>query len=61
MREEGEGRGQEWSVRKRWARIGSERDRDRGARERERGGREREWRESVVIERDENGVNERKG
>lgn len=43
MREEGERRRQEWSVRKRWARIGSERDRDRGARERERergGGRE---------------------
>lgn len=38
MREEGERRGQEWSVRKRWARIGSERDRDRGARERERAG-----------------------
>lgn len=37
-------------------------ERDRGASERERErGREREWRESVVIERDENGVNERKG
>lgn len=41
MREEGERRGQEWSVRKRWARIGSERDRverkiESGAREKER-------------------------
>lgn len=36
------------------------RDREWSERERKREG-VREWRESVVIERDENGVNERKG